>query len=309
MDKELLHRFFDGRTTFEEELRIRRWLETSEAHRKILFHERKLFDALLLHADLERMNAVGRRSARWKNTARWVAGAAAIVLLALSVGFYVMNRPTPDEATNSIFVPQGQCVRLTLSDGTGVWLNSKTSMTYPQDFRSSGRRMVHIDGEAYFEVTPDSNRPFVVMTRRGKVEVLGTKFYVSAYGNGDFETSLMEGSVKVSAPEAQLILKPHHKAVLTGDGRLMSKRISDMDAYRWKEGLYCFRNLPLAEVLKQFERYYDVRFILCKNLESHNTLSGKFRLVDGVEYALRVLQRDIDFTFRRSEEAEIIYIE
>ncbi|ERI84437.1 sigma factor regulatory protein, FecR/PupR family [Bacteroides pyogenes F0041] len=312
LDKELLYRFFSQRTTPDEEKKIRLWLEESDEHRRELFRERKLFDALILRGDAESVsrNRV-RRHFPWRRIAVAASGIAAVFLLAVATAHYLLEQSMEkEEMMNTVAVPQGQRVSLTLADGTHVWLNAMTRMEYPQSFRASDKRMVRIDGEAYFEVSRNSKKPFVVCTDKGNVEVLGTKFYVDAYNRTNrFETSLVEGSVKVSTPTAELMLHPNHKAVMLADGRLVREKITDMDVYRWKDGLYCFKDIPFSEVLKQFEVYYDVRFVFSKHVKRNPVISGKFRLVDGVDYALRVLQRDIPFSFRRSEESNIIYIE
>lgn len=311
LDKELLYRFFSQRATLDEEKKIRLWLEESDEHRREFFRERKLFDALILRGDADSVlkNHVRRRFL-WRRIAVAASGIAAVFILAVTTAYYLLEQSMKEEVMNTVAVPQGQRVSLTLADGTHVWLNAMTRMEYPQSFRASDKRMVRIDGEAYFEVSRNAKKPFVVCTDKGNVEVLGTKFYVDAYNRTNrFETSLVEGSVKVSTPISELMLHPNDKAVMLADGSLIREKITDMDVYRWKDGLYCFKDLPFSEVLKQFEVYYDVRFAFSKRMKHNPVISGKFRLVDGVDYALRVLQRDIPFSFRRSEESNIIYIE
>ncbi|MCF2708766.1 FecR family protein [Bacteroides pyogenes] len=311
LDKELLYCFFSQRTTPDEEMKIRLWLEESDEHRREFFRERKLFDALILRGDAGSVlkNHVRRRFL-WRRIAVAASGIAAVFILAVTTAYYLLEQSMKEEVMNTVAVPQGQRVSLTLADGTHVWLNAMSRMEYPQSFRASDKRMVRIDGEAYFEVSRNPKKPFVVCTDKGNVEVLGTKFYVDAYNRTNrFETSLVEGSVKVSTPTSELMLHPNDKAVMLADGSLIREKITDMDVYRWKEGLYCFKDLPFSEVLKQFEVYYDVRFAFSKRMKHNPVISGKFRLVDGVDYALRVLQRDIPFSFRRSEESNIIYIE
>lgn len=311
LDKELLYRFFSHRTTLEEEQKIRHWLEASDENRREFFRERRLFDAILLRTSPSGATHTGtRRRTLLRRTLLAATGMAAIFLLALSTAYYLLQRSAANLPPNTISVPKGQGVSLTLADGTRVWLNAMTQMQYPQSFKGADRRQVHIDGEAYFEVSPDRKHPFVVSTGKGNIEVLGTKFYVSAYSRTEqFETSLVEGRVRVSTPTSALTLYPQDKAVLQNNGQLQRQRIADMDVYRWTQGLYCFKDQPLDQVLRQFELYYDVRFVRAPGMQLNPTISGKFRLVDGVEYALRVLQRDIPFSFRRSEESNIIYIE
>ena len=167
---------------------------------------------------------------------------------------------------------------------------------------------VKVDGEAYFEVSKNKEKPFIVKTTKGDVEVLGTKFYISAYATTDvFETSLIEGKVKVHTAYEDMTLYPKDKAVLE-NGLLTRKQIDDMDTYRWRDGLYCFKNLSFDDVLKQFEIYYDIRFVKENPQIANPKLNGKFRLIDGVDYALRVLQREVGFSFRRDDEANVIYL-
>lgn len=309
LDRELLYRFFYRDTTFEEEVRIRKWLEESEEHFHEYLRERKLFDAVLLQGNIKNIN---RKNILfripWRTLALKVAGIAAVALLAVTVTTAYWKTSMREEAMNTIVVPQGQRVNLRLADGTNVWLNAKTKMEYPQSFRVFDERLVKVDGEAYFEVSKNKEKPFIVRTAKADVEVLGTKFYVRAYTSTNaFETSLIEGRVKVRTDHEEMVLYPNNKAVLVNN-RLTRKAIDDMDPYRWCEGLYCFKERTFDEVLKQFEVYYDIRFVRENKQLPNPRISGKFRLVDGVDYALRVLQKEVQFTYRRDNEMNIIYL-
>ena len=214
-------------------------------------------------------------------------------------------RPKP--VYNKVEIPRGGEYALVLSDGTKVHLNSMSSLRFPVAF-TTGKREVELQGEAYFEVSKNKEKPFIVKTTKGDVEVLGTKFYISAYATTDvFETSLIEGKVKVHTAYEDMTLYPKDKAVLE-NGLLTRKQIDDMDTYRWRDGLYCFKNLSFDDVLKQFEIYYDIRFVKENPQIANPKLNGKFRLIDGVDYALRVLQREVGFSFRRDDEANVIYL-
>ncbi len=307
IDRELLYRFFKQKATLEEEKKIRAWMEEDEAHYSEYLRERKLFDAILLQGESLRGRLAESNRRWWRKALLVASGVAAVVLLTIGTTRFLLERSYRDEAMNTVTVPSGQHVGLILSDGTKVWLNSKTRMSYPPLFRVCDKRMVEIDGEAYFEVSK-SRKPFVVNTPKGRVEVLGTKFYVKDYRQAEvFETSLVEGSVKVEASSESLTLHPRDKAVWS-NGVLKRERMEDMEMYLWRDGIYCFKDLTLDEVLKQLEIYYDVRLV--RNVPQNDAkLSGKFRLIDGVEYALRVLQKKVRFSFRRDEEQNVIYLE
>ena len=171
-------------------------------------------------------------------------------------------------------------------------------------------RDVELDGEAYFEVAHNEKSPFVVRTHAMDVEVLGTKFNVEAYSAGrTFEASLMQGKVRVKSPANEklaVVLLPQYKTTLK-DGKLVVSKIDDYNVYR-KEGLYCFKNKPFARIMEDLERYYDLKIQLDKKSIEGVALTGKFRISDGLDYALRVLQKDVAFTYRRDKDNDVIYI-
>ena len=122
---------------------------------------------------------------------------------------------------------------------------------------------------------------------------------------------LMEGSVKVvsrrKANEA-LVLKPDNKVSLQMDGTLKIAPVDDYDLYRWKEGLICFKNKSFLSIMKELEEYFGTQIkVENKNVLKHS-FTGKFRQSDGLDYALRVLQKDIAFVYERDDEHQIIYI-
>lgn len=214
-------------------------------------------------------------------------------------------------ALQTITVPAGQRINITLADGTNVWLNARTTIQYPITFNEK-ERLVKLDGEAYFDVTKDKSKPFIVQTDNYNVEVLGTQFDVNAYSEtGEFETTLMSGSVKVASVSdstQKITLKPNNKVFLQ-DGKLHVTAVDDYNPYRWKEGLICFKNETFTSIMKDFEKYYGLTIqVKNKNVFKY-VYTGKFRQTDGIDYALRVLQKDIKFTYQRDDENQIIYIE
>lgn len=168
-----------------------------------------------------------------------------------------------------------------------------------------------LKGEAYFDVTKKKKTPFIVRTDKYDIEVLGTQFDVDAYPDQTaFETTLMKGSVKVTSqyfPEQTITLKPHHKAYVK-DGQLAVTKVNDFTPYRWKEGLICFKDEPFQTIMEDFEKYYGIRIIINNKKVLKYSYNGKFRQADGIDYALRVLQRDIHFKYERANDEEIIYI-
>ena len=314
MDRNVLHRFFAGTASFEEEEAVCDWVDASDKNREELIRERKYFDVLLLHKTKNSsMVQSGHRFSLPFVIRESLKIAAAISVLLVSV-LYISNnvgKPAPVLEMNKIVVPPGQRANLTLSDGTNVWLNARTKIVYPAVFDKSVRQ-VAVDGEAYFDVAKDKKRPFIVETGKCNMEVLGTKFNVEGYSDkDDFEVTLMEGSVRVASRIGlgdTLMLKPDSKACLQKDGRLKVIPVDDYNPYRWKEGLICFRNESFLSIMSDLEKYFGVSIVV----ENKNVLkyyfTGKFRQADGIDYALRVLQRDIRFKYERDDENQIIYI-
>ena len=312
MNKKLLYKFFEGTASMEEGMKIKAWMEESTENEQAFYKERKLFDAILLNGN--------QRTATQRNffpilkkltTTQWVRMAGIVIVTLLTNYFFQQYKENHAPVSmNIITVPAGQRANITLPDGTNVWLNARTTLQYPSSFNRR-QRTVALNGEAYFDDSKNKKKPFVVQTKNYNIEVLGTKFNVNAYTDqGEFETALMQGSVKTSSllhPEQTVTLSPHHRAYLK-NGKLHVATVSDHDPYRWKEGLICFKNVPFLKIMKKFEKCYGIRiFINNKEVVKYN-FTGKFRQADGVDYALRVLQNDINFKFEKDNDKQIIYI-
>jgi len=314
MNKDILYKFFEGNASFEEEAAVKQWMEESAENRLAFLKERKLFDGMLLLGNEEIIkNGKKRFSINLSSLRTELIKIAAVVAITLGGSYFYYQSSLEKElmAMQTITVPAGQRINITLVDGTNVWLNARTSLSYPVKFGKNNRQVV-LDGEAYFDVTKDKSKPFIVQTDNYNVEVLGTQFDVNAYSEtGEFETTLMSGSVKVASASdstQKITLKPNNKVFLQ-DGKLHVTAVDDYNPYRWKEGLICFKNETFTSIMKDFEKYYGLTIqVKNKNVFKY-VYTGKFRQTDGIDYALRVLQKDIKFTYQRDDENQIIYIE
>lgn len=311
MEKQTLYRFFAGSASMAEKETIKTWLDENPAHRQQLLKERAFYDAVML-VD-EKQLAVHRRPvATLRNLARQSLKWVAVILVTFFSSYFFFNarQGAFETGPNTITVPPGQRVNLSLSDGTKVSLNAGSTFTYPSLF-AADKRNVQLDGEAFFEVSPDKERPFIVQTHRCEVEVVGTKFNVDAYDKENtFSAALMEGRIKVkdnSHPSHVVHLYPDHKVTLS-DGKLAVSSISDYDIYRWKDGLICFKNLDFIHLMRRIEKYYGIELVIENPSLSRHSFSGTFRISDGIENLLRVLQKDVDYRYTRSEDGNVIYI-
>ena len=312
INKELLHKFFKGTTTVSEEIEIKRWIEKTEENKKVFFQERKLYDSILLNKKTLQANHI---KSKQKKLFRWNAfvNVAALLLLLITAGLLINKQFENRNRSNqlhTLIVPPGQRINLILADNSSIWLNANTTFKYPTEF-SKKRREVFLDGEAYFDVSANEKSPFIVNTTQGGITVTGTKFNVSAYSKYDkFETSLFEGNVSVFLKnnEDEIIdIKPSQKSVIQ-NGKLKVEKIDDYDEFLWRKGLIAFNNKKLEEILSVLEQYFDSEIKIDTNCLPDNTYTGKFRQSDGIDYALRVLQRSINFTYERDNEDHVIYI-
>jgi len=159
---------------------------------------------------------------------------------------------------NTITTPRGGQYQIILPDGTHVWLNAASSLKFPAAFKG-GRRLVELNGEAYFEVAKDKQKPFIVHTDNQEVEVLGTHFNVSSYANETTKTTLLEGSVKVLAQAHQKVLVPGEQAQTSTDAKVIKVMpVSVEDAIAWKNGYFVFNDEKLESIMQRVSRWYDV---------------------------------------------------
>ncbi|WP_273161286.1 FecR family protein [Bacteroides fluxus] len=309
MNRETLYRFFYGTATSKEGNEIRKHLEASDENWKEFLRERKLFDALLLNDNLEISGKPHNRNVLSHKFIREAIKVVAIFLFAIGISFLWMQESDNQDSKTVITTLNGQMANAILPDGTKVWLNSNTRLEYPVSF-DRNKREVHVDGEVYFEVAHNTKKPFVVYTpQQENVEVMGTKFYVEAYsGQNSFETALMEGSVRVNAGTKSVFLLPLQRVVVK-EGRMSVEKITDLDVYRWREGLICFKSKHFTEIIEGLKKYYGVNISITDRNIKNPQLTVKFRLSDGIEHALRVLQHDVRFSYLRDDEKNTFIIQ
>lgn len=160
---------------------------------------------------------------------------------------------------NTLTTPRGGQFRVTLPDGTQVWLNAASSIRYPTTFAGNDRA-VQVTGEAYFEVAPDKTRPFRVTADGTEVEVLGTHFNINAYADETLQrTTLVEGKVQVRTKYGKALLKPGQQLQTGGQGEPVIKDDIDMEeVLSWKNGKFSFNGNDIRSVMRKLEKWYDI---------------------------------------------------
>lgn len=190
---------------------------------------------------------------------------------------------------NTMSTPKGGQYKLTLPDGTEVWLNSASSITYPTAFVDKERN-VSITGEAYFEVAKDKTKPFHVKAGNQMVEVLGTHFNIMAYADEEaIKTTLLEGSVKISENNQSSILKPGDQAVVDKNGSLKVGPASIEDALAWKNGYFKFNRVDIKYIMRQLARWYDVDVIYQGQIPNDEFV-GKMGRGENIAQVLHLLE-------------------
>jgi ferric-dicitrate binding protein FerR (iron transport regulator) len=191
---------------------------------------------------------------------------------------------------NTLSTPRGGQYQLRLPDGTQVWLDAASSISYPTFFGGKDRR-VRITGQVYFEVARDKARPFQVTVNNMDVEVLGTHFNIKAYSDeASINTTLLEGSVKVSAGNSNTtVLRPGQQAQLSNQLKVVENANPDQ-VMAWKNGLFNFEGADIKTVMRELGRWYDVE-IVYKGEAPHRKFGGEVSRQLTLAQVLRLLQK------------------
>lgn len=196
------------------------------------------------------------------------------------------------KAVNKLSTANGESYQLRLPDGTMVWLNAASSITYPVSFSNTALREVELAGEAYFEVVKDKKRPFVVSTNHQQIRVLGTEFNVNAYTDEpEQKTTLLEGSIKLSLEEGMTsrVLKPGEQAVSAGK-QLQVSTVDVDQAVDWKNGDFVFQSEPLISLMRRVSRWYNVQVVYASGVDQEGTFTGKVSRSKNISVLLKALQ-------------------
>ena len=196
---------------------------------------------------------------------------------------------------NTIITPHGGQWQLLLPDGTKVWLNAASSLTYPVSFAALKDRRVELNGEAYFEVAKDKAHPFFVHTAGQDIQVFGTHFNVNAYTDQKYtKTTLLEGSVRVTITKPSkgnntgAMLKPGEQSVLN-NGSINVSTANTEAAVAWKNAMFYFENDDLEDIMKRVARWYDVKIIYQNIMTKHELFSGRVSRAENVSEILKML--------------------
>ena len=237
---------------------------------------------------------------------------AAVVAVLVASTFFLQKYfiSSGETAYNIVNVPVGESLLLTLSDGTAVTLSPRSTFKYPVSFKGKERRVI-LDGEAFFDVTKNASKPFIIQTNRYNIKVLGTKLDVFDYmSSAMYEATLYEGSVEIYKDNKQMnpiFLSPNEQVILK-DNNLVKNKIEPQNIHLRENGIIAYESRPFREIIKKLELYYNINFITTNVNVLDKIYTGKFRIQDPIEYVLDALQKTNKFNYTISSDSKIVYI-
>ena len=196
---------------------------------------------------------------------------AGVVVSGTKADFSKIKTTSDEPEMKTISTPRGKDYELVLSDGTVVLLNADSKITFPTRF-TGNKRTVKLVGEAYFKVSKNKHRPFIVETGNLYTKVLGTEFNLKAYPHSDVNVTLIKGSVAVNAEGKEVMLKPGENAEYSENKDIEVTTVDTEGYIQWKDGYFYFDNVPLIDVVRDLGRWYNV------NIEIRNNSLMSYRL-------------------------------
>lgn len=309
-----IEQYIRGIATTEEEKVVYTWMNESPENRRWLFREKELWEASQLGSS--RLNEI--EISQWvdlhqqinepkKNGFRIneILKIAAIVIFAIGAGWLGHSVYSEISINNSqaeqktIEASKGQIKEIFLADGTHVWLNSDSRLSFPNHF-SETTREVELSGEAFFEVTASEKKPFLVKTGNHMVKVTGTRFNICEYPESKIiETTLEEGKVKIISGNFFKDLLPGEQSSFHTESAEIRISKTDLEIYTvWKEGRYDFNNEPVGKIFQIIERWWDVKINYPVETLKNERISGVLRRYKPIEQHFEVIQQLVPMVYR-----------
>ena len=205
---------------------------------------------------------------------------------------------------NTLIVPRGGEFSLELADGTRVWLNTESKLRYPVAFTGDERR-VEMDGEVYFEVAKNREKPFVVTVNGVDIRVLGTSFNVSAYQE-DVVTTLVTGKVQLKKGDEQVVLLPNQQAIWSDD-KFKVKQVDARNYVLWKEGIFYFEDVDLEMILDDMARWYNVNIFYVNPTLKKMKFSVEIKRYEDINEILRRIEQTKRVKFEKKDRTINVY--
>ena len=207
---------------------------------------------------------------------------------------------------NKLEVPIGGECYIVLDDGTGVWVNAGSKLTYPVKFVGA-ERVVELEGEAYFEVTP-GNKPFIVRSTYGNVYVHGTSFNVKSYKEEEKTyTTLVSGKVSCTYENQEIELQPGEQAITSKHEAMEKRKVNVAEYIGWKDGLYIFKRRSLGSIMNELARWYDIEVVYKDEGLKNILFTGNLKRYDTINTFMKIIKRSGDINYRIEGKTIILY--
>ena len=320
--RELANQYFEGKISRIDEKILFEYINQDTTHRILFKSWEKEWrqtgasnanidkEWMRLQCKLRTQEAITPIFVNSKNSLwRKVAAIAAIVILTAgsSIGIWQIVSASQMETYFTCETPLGEKSKVTLSDGTVVWLNAGSTLTYSNKFNETNRK-VKLKGEGYFEVAKKNGAKFIVQTQAYDVVVKGTKFNVTAYSDDNYaSTTLLEGSVEVNYKGRQIATLPGEEIRLNlSSGAFIHSRVNASQSKAWAENRIEFDDITLEELVAKLSRQYDVNILLKSNEAGKKKFRISLRNRETIGEVMTALQQIIPITVERK--GKYIYI-
>ncbi len=320
--RQLIEKYLRGNCTSDEIAAIHEWYNSFEEKQDpvdfISFHQQQELKQRLLTNikrnivfDNERSKKIGNRKNLPRTLIYILSGVAAMVILTIGVFFYSQKASVPLDLGDVQVINMTKTIqKLVLSDGSTVWLNPKGRIIYPQKF-TSVQRKIRMDGEAFFEVTPDPKRPFIIYSGNVITRVWGTSFRIRAYENIPVEVSVLTGKVSVqlqTKEDSELILLPQQTATYLEDTDILKKSIEDKnsDMSIWQKETLTFDNEPIRDVIKVLNTQFNVKISIADEKLLDYVLKADFN-DQSLPSILEMLRKSLNVENEISNDGIILY--
>ena len=305
-----------GEASQTEEDELNNWIGESPANKRLFEENQRIwqksqsyFSVSEISSDREKIKdqIIQQLSKPTKKVSltTWIYRVAAILALPvmLGIGWYLGSKEISSETQMcEVTAPKGQISKCVLADGTEVWLNAGSTLKYDAALKGNLRE-VNLDGEAYFKVSKNKHKPFVVITEHAQIKVLGTIFNLKAYsGENKVETTLEEGCVAFSlngSATKPVELKPGEQVVYNiSEKKITVGKVETYLHTAWKDGKFVFKDADLQAIIQELEKLYDVRIHLENDSLLKLRFRGMFEYEQNIFSALETLERTTNIKYR-----------
>lgn len=302
----IIMRVLTGTSSYEDTMEFVKWLNASEEHQKEFQKIKSYWNSNTVHQHevtpessfkkLQTKIAYTKAKTHRRKMMMYYSGVAASLLIVFALGFF-MQKSSPEEGIKQYTcMTEGSTSTFYMADSTKVILNKNSELTYTNQYGSSERR-VKLSGEAYFEVTKNAHSPFIVDMDGGAIKVLGTKFSAkSRKGSNLVRAILLEGSVRFTSKEQNVLMKPNQKLLFNKYSKdLQITEVNPEQEVAWKDGLLKYRSLSFKTLMEHLAKDYGVKIVINNKrlLDPELKVSGSFEQEEAFEKVLEVINRTI----------------